>query len=307
MATAETADNQDPWPASVFATKRLVIHSAAYTAAMAVLLGTCGWSYQEWVGLFYPNNKVAKLPFYGKVFGTVEVDSSFYRMPSKSMVAGWARGTGPSFKFSLKLPKTITHDRRLVDTERDFNTFLDVIHPLEKTDKLACILIQLPPSFSFEEIGSLESFLEQLPAHIHFAVEFRHESWDRKETWALLERHGVANTITDSPMEFLSKPVITAGSHAYVRWHGRGKQIWFDYTYSEDELEPWAKKLDEISSKTGTTYAYFNNHYRSSAPINALQLLEMKGAISEAQLALKAKIDRRSRKASKKTKITDFV
>jgi uncharacterized protein YecE (DUF72 family) len=274
---------------------------------MTILLGTCGWSYQEWVGLFYPNNRVAKLPFYGKIFQTVEVDSSFYRMPSKAMVAGWARATGPSFKFSLKLPKTITHDRRLVDAERELATFLDVIAPLEKTDKLGCILVQLPPSFSFDEAGNLEEFLEQLPAHVHSAVEFRHESWDRKETWALLEKHGVANTITDSPLEFLSKPVVTAdGSHAYVRWHGRGQQIWFDYTYSEEELEPWAKKLAEISSKVKTTYAYFNNHYHSSAPVNALQLLEMSGMINDVQSDLKEKIGKRSRRKAKKTKITDF-
>ena len=272
---------------------------------MTILLGTCGWSYQEWVGLFYPNNRVAKLPFYAKIFQTVEVDSSFYRMPSKAMVAGWARATGPSFKFSLKLPKTITHDRRLVDAERELHTFLDVIKPLEKTEKLGCILVQLPPSFSFDEAGNLESFLEQLPSHIHFAVEFRHESWDRKDTWALLEKHGVANTVTDSPMEFLAKPVVTTGNHAYVRWHGRGKQMWFDYTYSEDELEPWVKKLSEISSKAKTTYAYFNNHYHSSAPVNALQLFEMNGSINEIQSELKEKIAKRSRRKAR-TRITDF-
>lgn len=275
----------------------------------AVLLGTCGWSYQEWVGLFYPNNRVAKLPFYNKVFDTVEVDSSFYRMPSKSMVAGWARATGPSFKFSLKLPKTITHDRRLVDAERELAMFLDVLKPLEDSGKLGCILVQLPPSFTFDDdIGSLESFMEQLPMHVHFAVEFRHESWDRKETWALLKKYGVANTITDSPLEFLSKPVLTADSHAYVRWHGRGRKVWFDYTYTEEQLEPWVKKVGEISCDAETTYAYFNNHYRASAPINALQFLEMSGTITETQSALKEKIDRRSRRASKtKTRITDFI
>jgi uncharacterized protein YecE (DUF72 family) len=274
--------------------------------AVAVLLGTCGWSYQEWVGLFYPNNRVAKLPFYGNVFGTVEVDSSFYRMPSKSMVAGWARATGPSFKFSLKVPKTITHDRRLVEAEDEFLRFLQVLEPLEKTNKLGCLLVQLPPSFTFDERRQLESFMELFPRHVHFAVEFRHESWDRREAGEILKEYGVANTITDSPMEFLSKPLVTTDTHAYVRWHGRGKQVWFDYTYSEKELEPWADTINELAAKVDTVYAYFNNHYHAGAPTNALQFLEMTGEITEAQAKLKNTIAKRARRKSA-SRITDFV
>jgi uncharacterized protein YecE (DUF72 family) len=268
-----------------------------------VLLGTCGWSYQEWVELFYPNNRVAKLPFYAKVFDTVEVDSSFYRMPSKSMVKGWARATGPFFKFSLKVPKTITHDRHLQDAEGELHKFLDVVKPLEDAGKLGCLLVQLAPSFTYDEVGKLESFLELLPSHMHFAVEFRHESWDRKEAWALLKKHNVANTITESPIEFLSRVVLTSSTHAYVRWHGRGKSIWYDYTYSRDELEPWVAKLQQIESKVPVTYAYFNNHYNAGAPYNALEFLQMKGELTEAQEKALARIERRSRRASK---ITDY-
>jgi uncharacterized protein YecE (DUF72 family) len=272
-----------------------------------LLLGTCGWSYQEWVGAFYPNNRVAKLPFYNKIFDTVEVDSSFYRMPSKSMVMGWAKATGPAFKFSLKLPKTITHDKRLVDAERELDAFLQAIKPLESAGKLGCLLVQLPPSFTFDEIGNLESFMQLLPPHIHFAVEFRHESWDRKEAQDLLQKYGVANTTTDSPIEFLSKPVVTTPTHAYVRWHGRGSPVWFDYTYSEDELRPWVSKLREIESKAKMVYAYFNNHYHANAPVNALQFLEMAGAITEAQSQLRARIEKRTRRGGAKSRITDFM
>lgn len=271
---------------------------------MALLLGTCGWSYQEWVGLFYPDNRVAKLPFYARVFDTVEVDSSFYRTPSRAMVKGWAKATGPSFRFSLKVPKTITHDRRLVGAEEEFAEFLDVVRPLEDAGKLGCLLVQLPPSFVFEERRQLESFLRLLPPDMHFAVEFRHESWNRDETWELLREYNVANTITDSPIEFLSKPVVTSSTHAFVRWHGRGRPTWYEYTYSREELEPWLGRLAWIGQKVPVTYAYFNNHYRSSAPINALQLLEMAGMMSEAQERFKEKIGRRTRKAA--AKITDF-
>jgi uncharacterized protein YecE (DUF72 family) len=270
-----------------------------------MLLGTCGWGYQEWVGLFYPNNRVAKLPFYAKVFDTVEVDSSFYRIPTKTMVKGWEKVTGPSFQFSLKLPKTITHDRELVRTEDIFKKFLDVIKPLQDANKLGCLLVQLGPGFTYDKVGNLESFLEVLPEDMRFAVEFRHESWNRKDTWVLLKRHNIANTITDSPIEFLSEPVVTA-HHAYVRWHGRGKKIWFDYTYSSSELEPWLAKLQEIESKASVTYAYFNNHYRAGAPLNALQFLKMSGAATEMQEMAATKIERRSRK-NPPHKITDFL
>lgn len=283
-----------------------LLYSIDDIPAVPVLLGTCGWSYQEWVGMFYPNNRVAKLPFYCKVFDTVEVDSSFYRTPSKSMVKGWVRAMGPSFKFSLKVPKTVTHDRRLADAKREFQAFLDVITPLKDAGKLGCLLVQLPPSFTFDEMHNLEAFMEFFPRHMHFAVEFRHESWDREETWELLKKYGVANTVTDSPLEFLSKPIVTADTHAYVRWHGRGKSVWFDYTYSEEELETWTAKVGEMASKVQTLYAYFNNHYRSSAPINALQFLEMSGMISEPQSKLKKTIARRLKRTSR-TRITDFI
>jgi uncharacterized protein YecE (DUF72 family) len=265
-------------------------------------LGTCGWSYQEWVGLFYPNNRVAKLPFYARVFDTVEVDSSFYRIPTKSMVKGWEKAAGPSFKFSLKLPKAITHDKKLVDVEEDLKAFLGAIRPLQDADKLGCLLVQLGPGFTYDKVGNLESFLKALPGDICFAIEFRHESWNRKETWALLKKHCVANTITDSPIEFLSEPVVTAG-HAYVRWHGRGKKIWFDYNYSEDELSSWAEKMKAITSRA-KTFAYFNNHYNSRAPTNALQLLQMMGALTESQERLLKLIGRRAKRVAR---ITDYV
>lgn len=268
-----------------------------------MLLGTCGWSYQEWVGLFYPNNRVSKLPFYAKVFDTVEVDSSFYRMPTKSMVKGWEKATGPSFKFSLKLPKTITHDRKLEGVEDELEAFLGVIKPLQDAGKLGCLLVQLGPDFAFDRADKLESFLEALPEDVHFAVEFRHESWNRKETWDLLRRHNVANTVTDSPIEFLANPVVTAG-HAYVRWHGRGKKIWYDYNYSEEELLSWAEKIRVIMSKATTTYAYFNNHYNAKAPTNALQLLQITDAVTEPQEKVLKLIGRRTKRAAK---ITDYV
>jgi len=267
-------------------------------------MGTCGWSYQEWVGKFYLNNRLGKLPFYSRVFNSVEVDSSFYKAPSKSMVSGWIKATRPDFKFSLKIPKSITHDKRLVGVEKQFIEFVNLVQPMAMADKLGCLLVQLPPNFTFNESDLLESFFKLFPKDIHFAVEFRHESWNNRESWNLLEKYGVANTVTDSPIEFLTKPIVTARTHSYVRWHGRGDPVWYDYVYPEHELRPWLAKLKEMLRSVPAVYAYFNNHYRANAPTNLLQLLEMIGDTTEAQKMAKARADRFERK--KTAKITDF-
>jgi uncharacterized protein YecE (DUF72 family) len=274
---------------------------------MTILFGTSGWSYQEWVGAFYPSNRVAKLPFYARIFNTVEVDSSFYRAPSKAMTTGWARATGPNFKFSLKIPKSITHDKRFVRVEQEILDFFELVEPLARLGKLGCLLVQLPPSFGFREKPKLEAFFDLLPQNMHFAVEFRHESWDREETWALLRKYNIANTITDSPIEFLSRLVVTASSHSFVRWHGHGRQVWYNYRYTEQELRPWIGKLDLIGKKVPLTYAYFNNHYAANAPANLLQLLEMKGELTESQQKALARADRSFQKQAEAPKtLTDF-
>lgn len=223
------------------------------------------------------------------------------------MITGWARATGPDFKFSLKIPKSITHDRRLAGVEKLILDFIQLVGPLEKAGKLGCLLIQLAPSFTFKEKSSLESFFGLLPRHMHFAVEFRHESWNRQETWDLLEEYNVANTITDSPVKFLSEVVITATTHSFVRWHGHGKSVWYNYRYSKNELRPWLGKLNEIESQVPVTYAYFNNHYGGNAPANLLQLIDMRGELGDAQRKAMARADRFFKRETVVTKnLTDY-
>ena len=120
-----------------------------------------------------------------------------------------------------------------------------------------------------------------------------------------MEKYGVANTVTDSPIEFLARSVVTATTHSYVRWHGRGKSPWYDYTYSEQELRPWLAKLQVMEEKVTVVYAYFNNYYRADAPTNLLQLLEMRGEITDAQKKVKARRERYERKNTIR-KITDY-
>jgi uncharacterized protein YecE (DUF72 family) len=200
-----------------------------------ILLGTCGWSYAEWEGILYPQ-KQSKLKQYSSIFPTAEIDSTFYSLPKREMVLGWARSTPPGFLFSVKLPQTITHKKaldRARGIEADLKQFLEAMKPLTDAGKLDCILAQLPPFLRYDN-AKLESFLALLPDRPKFAVEFRDRSWLRQETYSLLEKYSVAYTIVDEPL--LPPDVHATSDFAYIRWHGRGSRPWFNYRYSEEQL-----------------------------------------------------------------------
>jgi uncharacterized protein YecE (DUF72 family) len=217
----------------------------------------------------------------------VEVDSSFYKTPSKSMAAGWAKATGASFKFSLLLPSSLGNLRQDQRAEKDAEMFLRNLEPIASAEKLGCLLLHLSNAFTFAELALLESRLELVPNKFHLAVEFGHPSWNRIETWRMLARRNVATAISDYQVQ-CPEPVFTSNTHAYIRWHGLGKDDRRDYKYSEGELAGWIEKLREIERRVPVVYAYFCNHSNGNAPANLLTFLEMRGQISEAQtLALK--------------------
>ena len=254
-------------------------------------LGTSGWSYDEWVGPFYESRKTPKLTYYSQVFQTAEIDSTFYAYPSERMVYGWLRHSGSDFAFSAKLPQIITHEKVLGQkdpVEEDFEKFLDVMQPLSLNGKLLAILIQLSPSFK-QDLDILEDFLKILPKNPRFSIEFRHKSWWNEETWRLLEKYKVANTIVDEPL-LPSDPIVTT-DFAYIRWHGKGNRVWYNYEYSSDELKPWTDKVEEIKKKSGTTVGYFNNHFHGYAVENCLQVLEMLGVATPKQIEAKKRAE----------------
>ncbi len=253
-----------------------------------IYLGTSGWSYKEWEGVFYPKKEKNKLSFYAKYFRTAEINSTFYAYPNKGMILGCARYTPDSFVFSAKIPQLITHDKRLdVDqgVKEDLFKFLDAMKPLMDRGKLGPLLVQLPPSFSYENgTKNLKGFLEILPSDVMFAVEFRHKSWLRDETYELLRGRNVANTIVDEP---LIPPVTTVtADFAFVRWHGHGKRPWYNYRYTDSELTPWVGKVKEISRGTRKIYGYFNNHFHGFAIENSLKMFAMLGGASSDQREL---------------------
>jgi uncharacterized protein YecE (DUF72 family) len=251
-----------------------------------VVLGTSGWSYKEWEKVFYPDSKTPKLSYYAGTFPTAEIDSTFYAYPNKGLVTGWARNTPANFQFAAKIPKLITHDKKLdleQGVELDLEKFTDLLAPLKDAGKLGPQLIQLPPSFSRDEIGKLETFFEILPKDLTYSVEFRHLSWleNTRDTYSLLRKYNISQTIVDEPL--LPVDLTTTANHAFIRWHGRGKKVWYNYEYSKDELTPWVDRVKKVSTKVKKVYGYFNNHFHGSAVLNSIEMLMKLGLANEKQ------------------------
>lgn len=264
-------------------------------------MGASGWSYKEWEEVFYQKGEKRKLRAYSHVFKTAEIDSTFYRNPSKGTVMGWLKYSPSDFIFTAKLPKLITHDKKLEmkgDVKEDLAAFLELMRPLQLGGKLACLLIQLPPKYVFN-LDGLESFFKLLDPVFKYAVEFRSLSWMRDETWDLLKKFDVAYTNVDEPL--LPPDVHLTSDIAYFRWHGRGGNPWFDYRYSKEELEPWVPKVEDASQKVKKIVGYFNNHFHGYAPENCLYLIERLGLLSEEQKRFK------DRTAKKQTQLGSFL
>jgi uncharacterized protein YecE (DUF72 family) len=255
-------------------------------------LGTSGWSYKEWIGPLYTKMDKSMLRAYSNVFRTVEIDSTFYRYPTKGTVMGWARYSPEGFIFAAKLPGLITHEKKLdlaKGIEKDLETFIELMEPLSLGGKLGCVLIQLPPRFDYRP-KQIENFFELLPTHVRFAVEFRHPSWMRDDTFALLEKYKVAYTIVDEPL--LPPEIHVTSNIAYFRWHGHGKGPWYDYKYSAEELQQWSPKLPEVAEKVEKVFGYFNNHYHGYAVENCLQIMQMMGIIEPKQIEAKNRVEK---------------
>lgn len=255
-------------------------------------LGTSGWSYKEWIGPFYTKMDKSMLRAYSNVFKTVEIDSTFYRYPTKGAVMGWTRYSPEGFIFAAKLPGLITHEKKLdlgKGIEKDLETFMELMEPLYLSGKLGCVLIQLPPKFDYRP-KEMEDFFKLLPTHVRFAVEFRHPSWMRTDTFELLEKYRVAYTIVDEPL--LPPEIHVTSDIAYFRWHGHGEGPWYDYKYTAEELQQWSPRLPEIAQKVDKVFGYFNNHFHGYAVENCLQIMQMMGIIEPKQIEAKNRVEK---------------
>jgi uncharacterized protein YecE (DUF72 family) len=225
----------------------------------------------------YRTASESKLAAYARVFDTAEIDSTFYRPPTKGIVLGWAQYTPSDFKFAAKVPQTVTHDRLLdldLGAGKELVDFCALMRPLLDAGKLGPLLLQLPPRLRFEP-PKLTKFFGALPPEFTWAVEPRNKTWMVEEAFELLAAHGLAYTIVDEP---LLPPVLrVTAKTAYIRWHGQGKDPWYDYRYSDEEISAWVPKVREVAAKAEEVYGFWNNHYHGYAPENGLQALEMLG------------------------------
>jgi uncharacterized protein YecE (DUF72 family) len=233
-----------------------------------VRIGCSGWNYPHWRERVYPKGLPARawLGHYATLFDTVEVNTTFYRLPSRSAVEGWVQQTPPGFLFAVKASRFLTHMKRLADMGRGVKRFYERIEPLLDSPKLGPVLWQLPANFHRND-ERLASALEQLPPGRH-CFEFRHESWFCPETYELLRSHGVALVIGDHPERPFQTHELTA-DWTFVRFHHghRGRRG----NYSESELETWKRRIAAWRRRV-EVFAYFNNDWEGFAVRNALWL-----------------------------------
>lgn len=231
------------------------------------LLGTCGWSYDDWAPGFYDASTSAKdrLTEYSQRYPTVEIDSTFYATPALTTVQGWVERTPDDFLFSAKFPRAITHEGRLADMGEEALRFVETMSELGS--KLGALLLQFPPSFTIASLGDLERFLEGLPDGFVYAVEIRHRSWLTEEFAELLRRWQVSLVLTASPR---LRPFWRVTSQvAYIRWLGR----WNAYdSYDrlrrpvDEDLAWWVPRMEHFLEKGGTVLGYVNNNFAGHSP-----------------------------------------
>lgn len=234
---------------------------------MQYYVGTSGWHYDHWRYLFYPDKlpKAKWLEFYSRHFTTVELNNSFYRLPSEEAFAAWRNSSPANFTFAVKVSRFITHIKRLKNIEQPVGTFLDRAKILKP--KLGPLLYQLPPNMHRND-DRLESFLSLLPRGLKHVLEFRHESWLDDGVFEILRRYNAGLCVFDMPD--LSCPLVATADFAYIRFHGSTGL--YSSCYSDEELADWAKRLAGLAPEVKEVYIYFNNDAEAFAVRNAITL-----------------------------------
>jgi uncharacterized protein YecE (DUF72 family) len=231
-----------------------------------ILVGTSGYNYPEWKGSFYPADLPATkfLPYYASRFPTVEINYTFYRMPTPKLVAGWRAQVPPEFRFTLKAPKRITHDRRLraADVADSLQGFIAAA--TELGPQLAALLFQLPPNFK-KDIGVLNEFLSLLPPKTTAAFEFRHESWLDHAVYDALRARNVALCIADSDKR--ETPVIVTASYAYLRLRDEG--------YGDDAIAQWTGTARELAGRVSDVFVYFKHEDEGKGAKFGQQMMQL--------------------------------
>ena len=261
-------------------------------APSEVYVGPAGWSYEDWQGVVYPFPKPPKfdpLVYLSRFFDLIEVNSTFYRPPTRGITESWARRVRERerFRFTVKVFKDFTHGERNAVSKSDAASFVDSLKPLYGEGRLGGLLFQFP--FWFEDSPDSRDRLRRLrdwfrtPTPIN--VEIRHTSWLRREPMTFLHELGYGFVNIDLPPSRTNPPptAFATTETGYVRLHGRNSAAWFnrtagrdqkyDYRYGREELAEWIRKVKTLQGKTTVTYVVTNNHFRGQAPANALEIM----------------------------------
>lgn len=241
-----------------------------------IFVGTSGWTYDDWSGPFYPDDVRGpeRLAFYATRFSAVEVNATFYRLPTEAMIRAWNRRLPEDFHLVLKGSRLVTHRKKLADCDEALMAFFERAGQLKT---LRVVLWQLPPSLH-KDLGRLDGFLARLgklaPAGLRHAVEFRHASWWDEEVCALIRQHAGCFVALSHPR--LPEDILPTTDFLYLRFHGKGSQL-YRYDYSEAELADWAERTRQHLPGR-SVYAFFNNDYEAHAPRNAAAFARLLGA-----------------------------
>jgi uncharacterized protein YecE (DUF72 family) len=233
---------------------------------MAIWVGTSGYNYPEWKGSFYPEKlpTAQMLPYYAERLSTVEINYTYYRTPNKKILAGWNDATPARFRLTLKAPKRITHDARLKDCADRLTYFVETAATLGP--KLGALLFQLPPSFK-QDLAVLDAFLEDVPAGVAAAFEFRHGSWLNDEVYRRLEARNLALCVADS--ETMATPVEITADYAYFRLRDEG--------YTPADIGRWADIIRERTTGCRDVFVYFKHEEAGTGPQFARVLMDALG------------------------------
>ena len=235
-------------------------------------IATSGWNYKDWRGRFYPKDLPMKKWFahYAGVFDTVEIDNSFYHLPTGGTFDDWNKQAPRGFLYAVKASRFITHLKKLKNARQPVRRFLKRARRLG--NHLGPILYQLPPHWK-PNLERLAKFCEQLPGDLKHVIEFRDRTWLNEKTYVVLEKHGICLCVHDM---LKRHPRRVTGKSVYVRFHGTGSK--YSGSYSRGRLRRWANWMRQTARSGHDVYAYFNNDRRADAVRNALTLRELLGA-----------------------------
>lgn len=249
-----------------------------------IKIGTSGYSYQDWIGPFYPEGtkKADMLSFYAGEFDFTEINSTYYSIPNPFMMNHILKKTPESFEFSIKLHSSMTHSRDA--NEAVYKQFIEAVKPLNEAKKLSCLIAQFPFSFHYNTINV--DYIKNMRDLFHdfpLAIEWRNNQWICQSAFELLKGLNISFICVDEPdVKGLVKPLtIVTNSLSYIRFHGRNKDKWYhhnapyeryDYLYSNDELKEWIPRINNMKKYSERVYIAFNNHFRAQSVRNVQML-----------------------------------